>query len=284
MNGIRLIIEDIAFSYGKKEVFRDASLCLESGSIIGIIGSNGSGKTTLMKLIGGLLFPQKGRICFQKTEGADVTTPACAQLLENPAFWQGMTGDDNLRYFLRDKYDKQAVLSEFKGWGLYEMRDVLVEKYSMGMRQKLGIILTILSEQPVLLLDEPSNSLDMESTDLLYSRLKELRDEGRLVLLVSHIADEIRKNCSEIYEISEHKINKVLQVEETENYYELYFADENCTLKAKKILEAQKIPVRLAEKQLTVHADKLERILYLTGETGIVRIGLFRGSERRGEA
>ncbi len=218
------------------------------------------------------MYPSKGTIRFEDKKGISINETVCAQLLETPVFWQGLTGGENLRYFLRDGYNADTAEAELKKWGMEGAMSIPVAKYSMGMRQKLGLILTILSERPILLWDEPSNSLDMESTDYLQTRIREICDEGRTVLVVSHVGDLIRHSCSEIYQIADGCIRRVDHVDSSERFYEFFFSDEKSLLETQRRLEEQGVFVRKGERQLTISADKLERILYLTGEKDIIRI------------
>ncbi len=272
MIGRDLNINNLSFSYGKKEILDDVTLRVTSGNAVGITGRNGCGKTTFLKLVGGLLYPSKGTIRFEDKNGISINEAVCAQLLETPVFWQGLTGGENLRYFLRDGYNADTADAELKKWGMEGAMSIPVAKYSMGMRQKLGLILTILSERPILLWDEPSNSLDMESTDYLQTRIREICDEGRTVLVVSHVGDLIRHSCSEIYQITDGCIRRVDHVDSSEKFYEFFFSDEKSLSETQRRLEEQGIFVRKGERQLTISADKLERILYLTGEKDIIRI------------
>lgn len=192
-------------SFGKQQVLIDACLEVNSGEIIGIVGNNGSGKTVFMKCICGFLKPEKGEIIVGgKRIGTDSDFPEnLGLILETPGFIPNMSGYRNLKTLasLRGIIGKSEILDTLRRVGLYEARRKHVAKYSLGMRQRLGIAQAIMENPDVLILDEPFNGLDAQTVVQMRNLLLELKAQGKAILLASHNAEDIRTLCDNVYEM-----------------------------------------------------------------------------------
>ena len=192
-------------SFGKETVLRDVSLTVKRGEIAGLVDNNGSGKTVLMKCICGFLRPEKGEITVGgKRIGKDCDFPPnLGLIIETPGFLPSMSGYRNLRTLaaLRGVIGKAEILDTLRRVGLYDARRKSVSKYSLGMRQRLGIAQAIMENPDVLILDEPFNGLDASAVAQMRTLLLGLKEQGKAILLASHNAEDIRTLCDHVCEM-----------------------------------------------------------------------------------
>ena len=180
-------VDNIYKSFGKKAVLKGASIHVNKGEIVGLVGENGVGKTTLIKIISGLIFAKKGQI---NLEGEKV-----AAFVEQPAFYSDLTGRENLEYLLdRRIADEEIAQAPF---GCNEFLDLQVKKYSMGMRQKMALWFMFISGADYLLLDEPFVALDIETVRELDNLLINMKTE-KGILISSHNFSELQDVCDRV--------------------------------------------------------------------------------------
>ncbi len=207
---IGIEVEGINKSFGKERVLRDVSLSVPSGKIVGVVGNNGCGKTVLMKCICGFLHTDSGKITVNgKRVGRDTDFPdSLGIIIESPGFIPQLSGYKNLRLLasLKGKIGKTEILNAIKTVGLTDNMHKAVSKYSLGMRQRLGIAQAIMENPDVLILDEPFNGLDKSTAAEIRTLLKGLKDEGKAILLASHNASDIAELCDSVYEMEVYKI------------------------------------------------------------------------------
>lgn len=198
-------IENLTKKFGDVTALEDVSLCIESGKIYGIIGRNGSGKTVLFKLIAGYLKPTAGRVVVNGKEiGKDADfAENIGIIIENPGFLKDYTGFQNLAYLagIRNVIGKEEIRESMERVGLDPDSGKKVGKYSLGMKQRLGIAQAIMEDPEILILDEPMNSLDNQGVEDVREILMGLRDEGKTILLASHNKEDIEVLCDEVYEM-----------------------------------------------------------------------------------
>lgn len=191
--------------FGKIKVLSDVNAKFESGKIYGIIGRNGSGKTVLFKSICGLMPTSNGRIEIDgKIVGKDIDIPEnIGIIIENPGFLNQFSAYDNLKYLARicGKIGKKEINNVLEKVGLADTGKKKVKKFSMGMRQRLGIAQAIMEDPEILILDEPMNGLDKHGVEDIRKILLELKEQGKLILLASHNSEDISQLCQEVYEM-----------------------------------------------------------------------------------
>lgn len=198
-------MENVSKSFGSECVLRNVSCTFEAGKIHGIIGKNGSGKTILMKLICGLTLPTSGEVRVRGQRiGKDVDVPPdIGALIDAPGFLSYHSGRKNLRYLaqLNRKINDDGVRAAMERVGLDYTSKKLVGKYSLGMRQRLGIAQAIMENPEILLLDEPMNGMDKQGSENIRQLIMELRAEGKTIFLASHIPQDIDILCDTVHEI-----------------------------------------------------------------------------------
>ena len=198
-------IEGVTKRFGEDLVLKKVDLILERGKVYGIVGNNGSGKTVLMKCICGFLPLTAGTIrVFGKRIGVDRDFPeSLGLIIETPGFLTNQTGIQNLKILadLNRKIGETEIRQVLKKVGLDPDMKKPVGKYSLGMRQRLGIAQAIMEDPKFLILDEPFNGLDKNGVAEIRSLLLELKKEGQTILLASPTEEDIRILCDRVYEM-----------------------------------------------------------------------------------
>lgn len=176
-----LKVKNISKQFKHQQVLKDVSFQIQQGQVVHIAGRNGSGKSTLFKIITCLIKPTSGSIVLEP----NVTIGA---LIENPGFIEYESAMTNLKFLasLNDNYDSQKVSKLMEQFYLNPSDNSPVSTYSIGMRQKLGIIQAIMEEQNLILLDEPTRGLDAESIDEFIVLLDQLKSQGKSIIIASH--------------------------------------------------------------------------------------------------
>ncbi len=284
MNDSNMIkCEDIRFNYGKNKVLRGVGFVEEPGKITGIEGRNGSGKTTFLKILTGLLKAKGGQLTFDG-KMVDRLLP-CSGIIENPSFWNNMSGRDNLRFYLREDYDEERVDDCLARFDLLTAVEKKTGGYSMGMRQKLAIIMSICANTPVLLLDEPTNGLDTKSIDVFFEILGEEKAKGRTIVLVTHVEAHMHKYCDTIYRLEDGVLTPLHRSALKSKMFTLTFETEAGASEAASCFEKRQI-VEINGNELTVALESSEVADAVTKTSGYRLIGvkecekLYGGAER----
>ncbi|MDI9243011.1 ABC transporter ATP-binding protein [Fusibacillus kribbianus] len=190
----------------------DVSLQFEEGKIHGIIGRNGSGKTVLFKCICGLIKVDKGDILVDgKRIGKELEFPTDTRvIIENPGFLPGYSGYQNLKFLadIQNKIKKKDIEAVMERVGLDPKSKKHVGKYSLGMRQRLGIAQVIMEEPSLLIMDEPMNGLDNQGVREMRDLFLQLKEQGKTILLASHNREDISVLCDTVVEIDHGRIVK----------------------------------------------------------------------------
>lgn len=198
-------ISHVTRRFGEDLVLKEVNLRLASGRVYGIVGNNGSGKTVLMKCICGFLPVTTGSVrVFGKRIGRDVDFPeSLGVIIETPGFLTHLTGRKNLEILadLNRRITKADIRLVLKKVGLDPDMKKPVGKYSLGMRQRLGIAQAIMENPALLILDEPFNGLDRHGVGEIRRILLDLKAQGKTILLASHNEEDIRVLCDEVYEM-----------------------------------------------------------------------------------
>ena len=198
-------VDHVFKQFGKQTALRDVCATFESGTIHGIVGRNGSGKTVLFKCIADLMRPTGGTITLdgKKPERAIREGLRIGAIIESPGFLEEYSGRSNLSMLagLRGVATPQTIEDVMQRVGLDPQMRKHVGKYSMGMRQRLGIAQALLDDPELLILDEPMNGLDHSGVQEMRRLFGELAREGKLILLASHNREDIEELCGAVYEM-----------------------------------------------------------------------------------
>lgn len=198
-------VQNVVKRFRDQVVLKNVSISFEKGQIHGIVGRNGSGKTVLFKCICGLMHPEEGVILVNgKRVGRDVDMPeGIGAIIEAPGFLPNYSGYKNLRFLanIRRKIGKEEILNVLKTVGLDPESRKHVGKYSLGMRQRLGIAQAIMEDPEILILDEPMNGLDNAGVQDIRALLLELKAQGKTILLASHNHEDIAALCDTVHEM-----------------------------------------------------------------------------------
>lgn len=189
-------------------------MTLVSGNVYGFQGINGSGKTMLMRLICGLIYPTKGEIVIDgKRLGKEITFPqSVGLLLENPAFLDSYTGFENLEMLasIKNIITREEIHEAITSVGLDPLDKRKYKKFSLGMKQRLGIAAAIMEKPDILILDEPTNSLDSSGVSLVKTILAKERERGAIIILACHDLRILQDVSDEIFLLEQGKITEHL--------------------------------------------------------------------------
>ncbi|WP_294919433.1 ABC transporter ATP-binding protein [uncultured Lactobacillus sp.] len=263
-----LQLDNVSTFVGKTVLVKNATFEVKPGEIIGLIGPNGAGKTTIMKTILGLM-KFKGKVVVNGREVYENDHQAldkAGALIEHPAIYPFLTGIQNLTLYAHDQKDMANLISEL------QMSSYINNKakgYSLGMKQKLGIAIALLNQPQIVILDEPMNGLDIESTIKVRKLIKRYSDQGTAFLISSHILSELQKVMTRVVLISGGQIilNKEVAEFEKISYQKYHLTTENNKL-AKKIFAAYQITFTENENYLIVSQNdiyKIEDLLFNEG-------------------
>lgn len=186
-------------------VLNAINLSMERGKVYGLQGKNGCGKSMLMRVISGLVLPTEGTITIDGEKlGREISFPrSIGVFIEKPGFLDSYSGFQNLKMLAAIKgqisdWDIKRVLTKV---GLQEDMDKKYRKYSLGMKQKLGIAAAIMEQPEIVILDEPANALDEKSEEKMWKIVKEERNRGALVIVSCHTEDTLQSVSDEIYKM-----------------------------------------------------------------------------------
>ena len=192
-------------SFGKATVLNNINVSFSKGQIHGIVGRNGSGKTLLMKCICGFLKPTEGTVTVSgKVVGKDVEIPEdIGVIIETPGFVTNYSGYKNLKLLasVRGRISREDIEKAMELVNLDPKSRKHVGKYSLGMRQRLGIAQAIMENPKILILDEPMNGLDNDGVKHIRNVLLEMKKQGTTILLASHNREDISVLCDKVYEM-----------------------------------------------------------------------------------
>lgn len=206
-------VKNVVKRWGKNTVLKSVDLEVNKSEIVGIIGHNGSGKTVLMKCICGFITPDSGEITVSgKRLGKDIDIPKnIGLIIETPGFLPNFSGFGNLWQLakIRGKISKDDVRGAIKKVGLDPSEKKHVGKYSLGMKQRLGIAQAIMEDPDILILDEPLNGLDKTGVADMRELLLQLKDDGKALMIASHNSVDIDVLCDRVFQINKGILEQV---------------------------------------------------------------------------
>lgn len=206
-------INNVNLTLGKTSILRDINISFSKGEIHGLIGRNGSGKTMLMKCICGFIKPTSGQIIVSNQKvGKDCDFPSSVGIIiETPGFIPYYSGYKNLKLLadLNKKINGEQIRETMKQVGLDPDLKHHVKKYSLGMRQRLGLAQAIMENPDILILDEPMNGLDKDGVGDMRKYLLDLKKQGKTILIASHSAEDIEILCDTVCEMDKGVLSKL---------------------------------------------------------------------------
>lgn len=205
-------VDKVIKKFGSDIALNNVSIEFERGKIYGIVGRNGSGKTVLFKTMIGFLKPTSGRVIVDGKEIGRNTDFAdnIGIIIETPGFLSSYSGYKNLEYLasIKNMIGKKEIKESMERVGLDPNSRKKVGKYSLGMRQRLGLAQAIMENPDILILDEPMNGLDNQGVEDVREILLNLKDEGKAIILASHNKEDIEVLCDEVYEMEHGKLTE----------------------------------------------------------------------------
>ena len=206
-------VNDVTKTFKAQTVLEHITVNFEAGKIHGLVGKNGSGKTVFLRLLCGLMAPSSGTVTVAgKVLGKDVDfAPDTGIIIETPSFLTYKSGFGNLKDLasIRNLISKDEIISAMELVGLDPTSKKRVGKYSLGMRQRLGIAQAIMEHPKLLILDEPMNGLDAQGVEDIRRLLLQLRADGTTILLASHDTEDIEALCDTVSRIQEKVLIKI---------------------------------------------------------------------------
>jgi ABC-2 type transport system ATP-binding protein len=206
-------IDSLNLTINKTKILKNISISFEKGKIHGLIGRNGSGKTMLMKCICGFVKPTSGEIIVNnKKVGIDCDFPNnIGIIIETPGFIPYYSGYKNLKFLadLNRKIDSNTIKQTMIKVGLDPESKLHVKKYSLGMRQRLGLAQAIMENPEILILDEPMNGLDKDGVEDMRKYLLALKEQRKTIIIASHSAEDIEILCDTVSEMDRGVLKKI---------------------------------------------------------------------------
>ena len=205
-----LEMKDISKKIGEDYVLREINLSMDKGKIYGLQGKNGCGKSMLMRVICGFVLPTEGKVIIDGEElGKDISFPrSIGVLIEKPGFLDSYSGYQNLKMLasIQGRIEEEGILKAIQRVGLEDVMHKKYRKYSLGMKQKLGIAAAILERPDIVILDEPANALDEKSEEKLWKIVREEKERGALVIVSCHTSEILEMVTDEIFRMDGGKI------------------------------------------------------------------------------
>ncbi|WCL50190.1 ABC transporter ATP-binding protein [Leptospira sp. GIMC2001] len=231
-------IKNLTRYYGSKKALNNVSFEIEKGDTVGILGPNGSGKTTLINIILGMLKPDEGSVFYDSVNLTADTSRILSNVgavVEIPRLYPQLSGTDNLLVFanfLNIPNRKEKITELLSLVGLSDAGSVPFKNYSLGMKQRLGIALSLLNDPEILVFDEPTNGLDPEGIMKVREIIQKLSATGKTVILCSHLISEVELVCKKIVILRNGDLRKLIsskELEGRENLFYISISDENFT-------------------------------------------------------
>ncbi len=220
---MKIEVKNVTKKFKDNVILENVNLDFESGKIYGLIGRNGSGKSIFLKILCGFYEPSNGQILYN---GEDIIKeekypPSTRALIEKPNFIPDLTGKQNLLLLasIQNTIGEKEIDESMKILGLTPNDNKKYYKYSLGMKQKLGIAQVLMENPNVIILDEPFNGLDDDSVITLRKILLKEKKKGKIIILATHIKEDIEQLCDIVYKINDGKITSVDKKELTKINY-----------------------------------------------------------------
>lgn len=207
---MKIEIKNVTKKFKDSVIIDNVSLKMESGNIYGFIGRNGSGKSVLLKMLCAFYEPTKGEILF---DGLNIIKegsfpPSTRALIEGPNFLPDLTGEENLCLLadIQKTININQIHNTLKLVNLYEDKDKKYSKYSLGMKQKLGLAQVFMEDPQIIILDEPFNGIEDNTAEKLRKFLIEEKKKDKLIIIATHIKEDIEELVDYLYKFDNAKV------------------------------------------------------------------------------
>ena len=204
-------IKNVCKEYDGNTILNNINVNFNEGHIYGLIGRNGSGKTVLLNMICGFIYPSDGEILIDKKNihKNKIFAPNTRALIEKPKFLSNMSGYKNLELLanINKLITEDDINNTLRDVDLFDEKDKLYNKYSLGMKQKLGIAQVLMENPKIMIFDEPFNGLDEQSSKKLRNLLKNIKND-KIIIIATHIKDDIEDLCDVVYKIDNGMLSK----------------------------------------------------------------------------
>lgn len=209
---MEIAVKNLTKSFKGIKILNNVNIIFKSKKIIALVGRNGSGKSVLLKLLCGLYLPTEGEILFDNINYNlnDEYPPNTRALIEKPTFMDELTGFENLKLLakIQNLIGDQEINEALKIVNLYDDKDKKFKHYSLGMKQKLGIAQVIMENPDVMIFDEPFNGIEKRTAEKLRKYLKEKKEEGKLIIIATHIKEDVEELADLVYEVDDGNVKK----------------------------------------------------------------------------
>lgn len=206
---MKIEIKNLSKSFKNNTIIKDINMVLEGGKIYGLVGRNGSGKSVFLKIISGLYNPTSGEVIYNGVDifKEKIIPPSTRALIEKPTFLPELTGMENLRLLasIQHKIGDKEIIDSLKKVNMYDDKDKKYSKYSLGTKQKLGIAQVLMENPDVIILDEPFNGIELATVKTLRNLLLEEKNKGKLIIIATHIKEDIEELVDVLYEFDDGK-------------------------------------------------------------------------------
>ena len=210
---MQIIVKNISKKFKKVTVLNNVNMTFESGKIYGLVGRNGSGKSVFLKILCSFYKPNTGEVLFDNINYSSNNSfpPDTRALIEKPAFLPDISGFENLKMLasIQQLIGADEILEALEKVNLIEDKDKKYKVYSLGMKQKLGIAQVIMENPKVLILDEPFNGIEDATASKLRKLLKEEAKKGKIVIVASHIKEDIINLANVTYKFDGGNVTKI---------------------------------------------------------------------------
>ncbi len=209
---MKLETKNLSKSFKDEEAIKNVSTTFESGNIYGLYGRNGAGKSVFLKLICGFYIPSSGEVLYDGVNlNENLEFPKNLRaLIEHPTFFDDLSGFENLRLLakIQNKISDKEILKALDVVNLTDEKDKKYGKYSLGMKQKLGIAQVIMEDPQIMVFDEPFNGIESNTVKKLITYLKQEKKKGKLIILSTHIMEDLKQLADKIYYFDAGKVTE----------------------------------------------------------------------------
>lgn len=211
---MKIEVKKVSKTFKKTMILSNINLKFESGKIYGLVGKNGSGKSVLLKMICGFYEPTSGEILFNGVNiiKKKLFPPSTRCLIEKPNFLPDLTGFENLQLLaeIQNIISKDQIVETLRKVNLEADMNKKYSEYSLGMKQKLGIAQVLMEDPEVMILDEPFNGIEDKTAEKLRKLLLEEKNKNKIVIIASHIKEDIEQLADEVYKVDDGNIKLLI--------------------------------------------------------------------------